>query len=219
MSLKAIIYDLDGVITDTAKYHYESWKWVAEQLDFVLTEKQNKKLKGVGRKECLDKLLKWSGARISEAEKQNLLQKKNKMYLNYIDTMTPNEIFPNFKEFNTLAKSEGIKVAIGSSSRNAIRIIDKLDLVLDFQAIVDGGMTPHSKPEPDIFLLAAEKLNCKPPECLVIEDSQAGLLAAKKAGMKSISFGEDKGLKGAQLQIKNWSFADLDKLKHLFDKS
>ena len=113
MSLKAIIYDLDGVITDTAKYHYESWKWVAEQLDFVLTEKQNQKLKGVGRKECLDKLLKWSGARISEAEKQNLLQKKNKMYLKYIDTMTPNEIFPNFKEFNTLAKSEGIKVAIG----------------------------------------------------------------------------------------------------------
>ena len=78
MSLKAIIYDLDGVITDTAKYHYKSWKWVAEQLDFVLTEKQNQKLKGVGRKECLDKLLKWSGARISEAEKQNLLQKKNK---------------------------------------------------------------------------------------------------------------------------------------------
>ena len=133
--------------------------------------------------------------------------------------MTRKEIFPNFKEFNTLAKSEGIKVAIGSSSRNAIRIIDKLDLVLDFQAIVDGGMTPHSKPEPDIFLLAAEKLNCKPTDCLVIEDSQAGLLAAKKAGMKSISFGEDKGLKGAQLQIKNWSFADLDKLKLLFDKS
>ena len=217
MSLKGIIYDLDGVITDTAKYHYESWKWVAEQLDFVLTEKQNQKLKGVGRKESLDKLLKWSGARISEAEKQNLLQTKNKMYLKYIDTMTPNEIFPNFKSFNSQAKSDDIKVAIGSSSRNAIRIIDKLDLVLDFQAIVDGGMTPHSKPEPDIFLLAAEKLNCKPSQCLVIEDSQAGLLAAKKAGMKSIAFGEDKGLKGAQLQIKNWSFADLNRFKQLFD--
>jgi|TARA_B100001059_G_C17734373_1_gene528000 beta-phosphoglucomutase len=217
MSLKAIIYDLDGVITDTAKYHYESWKWVAEQLGFVLTEKQNQKLKGIGRKESLDKLLKWSGARISEAEKQNILQIKNKMYLEYIDTMSPNEIFPNFKSFNSQAKSEDIKVAIGSSSRNAIRIIDKLDLVLDFQAIVDGGMTPNSKPEPDIFLLAAEKLNCKPSECLVIEDSQAGLLAAKKAGMKSISFGEDKGLKGAQLQIKNWSFADLNIFRQLFD--
>ncbi|MDG1724549.1 MAG: beta-phosphoglucomutase [Bacteroidia bacterium] len=217
MSLKAIIYDLDGVITDTAKYHYESWKWVAEQLGFVLTEKQNQKLKGIGRKESLDKLLKWSGARISEAEKQNILQIKNKMYLEYIDTMNPNEIFPNFKSFNSQAKSEDIKVAIGSSSRNAIRIIDKLDLVLDFQAIVDGGMTPNSKPEPDIFLLAAEKLNCKPSECLVIEDSQAGLLAAKKAGMKSISFGEDKGLKGAQLQIKNWSFADLNIFRQLFD--
>ncbi|PCJ63743.1 MAG: beta-phosphoglucomutase [Bacteroidetes bacterium] len=216
MSLKACIYDLDGVITDTAKYHYESWKWVSDQLEYNLTEKQNQKLKGVGRKESLDKILKWSGARISEAKKQNLLTQKNKMYLKYIDTMTPEEIFPGFNEFNKKTKEEGIKVAIGSSSRNAIRIIDKLDLVLDFHAIVDGGMTPNSKPEPDIFLLAAEKLSIDPSECLVIEDSQAGLTAAKKAGMKSILYGEDKGLKGASLQIDNWLQASLEKFKNLY---
>jgi beta-phosphoglucomutase len=216
MSLKACIYDLDGVITDTAKYHYDSWKWVSDQLEYNLTEKQNQKLKGVGRKESLDRILKWSGARISEAEKQNLLTKKNKMYLEFIDTMSPEEVFKGFKEFNKKAKSEGIKVAIGSSSRNAIRIIDKLDLVLDFHAIVDGGMTENSKPEPDIFLLAAEKLGMNPEECLVIEDSQAGLTAAKKAGMKSILFGEDKGLKGASLQIDNWLQADLEKFKNLY---
>ncbi|MDA8886524.1 beta-phosphoglucomutase [Bacteroidia bacterium] len=216
MSLKACIYDLDGVITDTAKYHYESWKWVGDQLEYNLTEKQNQKLKGVGRKESLDKILKWSGARISEAEKQNLLHKKNQMYLTYIDTMTPEEVFEGFKEFNQKAKESGIKVAIGSSSRNAIRIIDKLDLVLDFHAIVDGGMTENSKPEPDIFLLAAEKLGCDPSECLVIEDSQAGLTAAKKGGIKSILFGTDKGLKGAQMQISSWLEADLEKFKKLF---
>ncbi|MFB1013824.1 MAG: beta-phosphoglucomutase [Bacteroidia bacterium] len=216
MSLNACIYDLDGVITDTAKYHYQSWKWVADQLEYNLTEKQNQKLKGIGRKESLDKILKWSGARISEAEKSNLLQKKNQMYLEQIDHMTPEEIFEGFKTFNALIKKEGIKVAIGSSSRNAIRIIDKLDLVLDFHAIVDGGMTENSKPEPDIFLLAAEKLGVAPEECLVIEDSQAGLTAAKKAGMKSVLFGDDKGLKGAQLQIDTWLEADLSKFKNLF---
>ena len=216
MSLNACIYDLDGVITDTAKYHYQSWKWVADQLEYNLTEKQNQKLKGIGRKESLDKILKWSGARISEAEKSNLLQKKNQMYLEQIDHMTPEEIFEGFKTFNALIKKEGIKVAIGSSSRNAIRIIDKLDLVLDFHAIVDGGMTENSKPEPDIFLLAAEKLGVAPEECLVIEDSQAGLTAAKKAGMKSVLFGDDKGLKGAQLQIKTWLEADLSKFKNIF---
>ena len=160
--------------------------------------------------------MKWSGARISEAEKSNLLQKKNQMYLEQIDHMTPEEIFEGFKTFNALIKKEGIKVAIGSSSRNAIRIIDKLDLVLDFHAIVDGGMTENSKPEPDIFLLAAEKLGVPPEECLVIEDSQAGLTAAKKAGMKSVLFGDDKGLKGAQLQINTWLEADLSKFKNLF---
>ena len=216
MSLKACIYDLDGVITDTAKYHYDSWKWVSDQLEYNLTEKQNQKLKGVGRKESLDRILKWSGARISEAEKQNLLTKKNKMYLEFIDTMSPEEVFKGFKEFNKKAKADGLKVAIGSSSRNAIRIIDKLDLVLDFHAIVDGGMTENSKPEPDIFLLAAEKLGMSPEECLVIEDSQAGLTAAKKAGMKSVLFGEDKGLKGSSLQIDNWLQADLDKFKNLY---
>ena len=216
MSLKACIYDLDGVITDTAKYHYHSWKWVGSQLDYTLTEKQNMKLKGVGRKESLDKILKWSGARISEAEKQNLLVQKNHMYLEFIDKMTPEEAFPGFREFNKLAKAQGIKVAIGSSSRNAIRIIDKLDLVLAFHAIVDGGMTENSKPEPDIFLLAAEKLQCEPSECLVIEDSQAGLTAAKKAGMKSVLYGNDKGRKGAHMQMNSWVEADLEKFKSLF---
>jgi beta-phosphoglucomutase len=216
MSLKACIFNLDGVITDTAKYHYDSWKWVGDQIDYDLTEKQNLKLKGVGRKESLDKILKWSGARISEAEKQNLQVQKNQMYLEYIDKMAPDEAFEGFREFNELAKSQGVKVAVGSSSRNAIRIIDKLDLVLAFHAIVDGGMTENSKPEPDIFLLAAEKLQVDPSECLVIEDSQAGLTAAKKAGMKSILFGDDKGLKGAQMQISSWLDADLDKFKGLF---
>jgi beta-phosphoglucomutase len=217
MSLKACIYDLDGVITNTAKYHYDSWKWVGNQLDYTLTEKQNMKLKGVSRKESLDKILKWSASRISEAQKQNLLVQKNQMYLEFIDKMTPEEAFPGFREFNKLAKSQGIKVAIGSSSRNAIRIIDKLDLVLAFHAIVDGGMTENSKPEPDIFLLAAEKLQCEPRECLVIEDSQSGLTAAKKAGMKSVLYGGDKGLKGANMHVDNWLEADLEKFKSLFD--
>ena len=216
MSLKGLIYDLDGVITDTAKYHYKSWRWVAEQLGYNLTEKQNLKLKGVGRKESLDKILNWSVSRISEAEKHNYLTEKNNMYLELIDAMSPEEIFDGFKEFNEKVKGEGIKVAIGSSSRNTIRIIDKLDLVLDFHAVVDGGMTENSKPAPDIFLLAAEKLHLDPSECLVIEDSEAGLQAAEKAGMKAVAFGPDKTLKPADLAIKSWDEANLDSFKSLF---
>ena len=130
--------------------------------------------------------------------------------------MTPNEVFDGFIKFNTKVKELGIKVAIGSSSRNAIRIIDKLDLVLEFHAIVDGGMTPHSKPEPDIFLLAAEKLQIDPSECLVFEDSQAGLTAAKKANIKSVYYGTEKGLKGAQISISSWTEVSIEKLYKLF---
>jgi beta-phosphoglucomutase len=216
MSLKACIYDLDGVITDTAKYHYESWKWVGEQLDYKLTEKQNQKLKGVGRKESLEKIIKWSGSRISEADKQHFLTAKNNIYLELIDTMTPAEIFPGFLNFNEKAKSAGIKVGIGSSSKNAIRIIDKLDLVLAFDAVVDGGMTTNSKPAPDIFLLAAEKLQTPTSHCLVIEDSQAGLTSSKKAGIKSVYFGESKGMKGAALAIKSWNDASIELFSSLF---
>ena len=216
MSLKGLIYDLDGVITDTAKYHYNSWKWVAGELGYNLSEKQNQKLKGVGRKESLEKILTWSVSRISEAEKHNYLAEKNKMYVEMIDAMSPNEVFEGFKPFNEIAKLSGLKVAIGSSSKNTIRIIDKLDLVLDFHAVVDGGMVENTKPAPDIFLLAAEKLQLEPSECLVIEDSEAGLEAAKAAGMKAIAFGNEKGLGPANATIKDWSEASLEKFHELY---
>jgi beta-phosphoglucomutase len=216
MSLKGLIYDLDGVITDTAKYHYKSWRWVAEQLGYNLTEKQNLKLKDGTRKESLDKILNWSVSRISEAEKHNFLTEKNNMYLEMIDSMNAEEIFEGFKEFNDKVKAAGIKVAIGSSSRNTIRIIDKLDLVLDFHAIVDGGMVDNPKPAPDVFLLAAEKMQLEPSDCLVIEDSEEGLLAAQNAGMKAVAFGTDKTLKPADLALKNWEDASIESFNSLF---
>ena len=184
-------------------------------MDYNLSERQNGKLRGVGRKESLEKIIHWSGARISEADKQNLLTAKNKMYLELIDHMTPAEVFDGFLTFNKRAKDAGLKVAVGSSSKNAIRIIDKLDLVLEFHAIVDGSMTDKSKPEPDIFLLAAEKLRVKPEECLVIEDAQAGLTAAKKAGMTSAYFGHEKGLKGPKKTITSWQEANIEDFKAL----
>lgn len=216
MSLKAVIYDLDGVITNTSNYQYEAWKWVADQLDYNLTPKQNQKLVGMGHKESLERVIKWSGNRISEADKQSLLSQKNKLYLELIDGMSPEEVFDGFRYFNQGVKAEGIKVAVASSSKNAIRIIDKLDLVLAFHAIVDGGMVENTKPEPDVLLQAAEKMQILPEECLVIESSQAGLTAAKKAGMKAAYLGNDRGMKGALLSIKSWQDADLKKIQSLF---
>ncbi len=216
MSFKACIYDLDGVITDTAVYHFQSWQWVADQIHFDLSPKYHSKLKSIGRKESLERMLKWASVRISEAEKQHLLHEKNKIYLGLIDQMGPSEVFPGFKKFNQELRNLGIKVGVGSSSTNAIRIIDKLDLVLDFDAIVDGRMIQNRKPEPEIFLQTCEKLQIKPEDCVVIEDSQDGIEAASAAKMKSISFGQDGPIKAADLHFKDWGLANVNKIKDLY---
>lgn len=210
MEPKAFIYDLDGVITDIAQYHYQSWKWVANELSYNLTEKQNQKLKGVGDYECLEKIISWSGQRISASEKQHILQKKNELFKSFIKNMSKSEIFEGFNIFNEKAKTSGIKVAVGCSSKNAITIIDKLDLVHSFQAIVDGNMSEKSKPHPEILLLVAEKLGVKPTDCFVFESSQAGIDAANAANMMPILYGSNPDIKGYKSNLISWRGASID---------
>lgn len=212
----AIIYDLDGVITETARFHYESWKKIAAQLNYDLTEKQNAKLKGVGRKDSLDKIIEWSGAKLASLEKHNLLIEKNQHYLTLIESLNQNDIFEGFVAFNQKAQKKGLRTAVGSSSKNAIKILDLLDLIDRFHVIVDGSMVENTKPAPDIFMLAAEKLNLPPQNCLVVEDSEAGVEAALEAGMKVASFGEKKFSKEVNAHINHWSKADLNQLVKLF---
>jgi beta-phosphoglucomutase len=212
----ALIYDLDGVITETARFHHESWKKIAAHLNYDLTEKQNAKLKGVGRKDSLDKIVDWSGAKLASLEKQNLLIEKNQHYLTLIESLNKNDIFEGFVAFNQKAQKKGIRTAVGSSSKNAIKILDLLDIIDQFHVIVDGSMVENTKPAPDIFLLASEKLNVSPQNCIVVEDSDAGVLAALDAGMKVVSFGEKKFSKEAHAHIYHWKKADLNQLVKLF---
>jgi beta-phosphoglucomutase len=203
--IKACIFDLDGVIVDTARYHFLAWKRLADELGIDLTEKENERLKGVSRMRSLDIILELGGLSKTNAEKEQLAAKKNKWFVEYIEEIVPEEIFPGVKELIRSIKMEGVKVALASSSKNADTVVQLLDIESEFDTIVDGNMIVHTKPDPEIFLLAAKKLNVQPEFCLVFEDAEAGVEAALLAGMKCVGIGSVEQLGKANLVIKNTS--------------
>lgn len=207
--IKACIFDLDGVIVDTAKYHYMVWKRLADELNIPFNEKDNERLKGVSRMKSLEIILDLGNVNLSQEEKEELAQKKNNWYVECISNMDKSELLPGVEEFIKNLKRKGIKVAIASASKNTKLILKKLNLEDTFDAVIDGTMIDKAKPNPEIFLKASDYLNVKPEECLVLEDAVAGVQAAKKAGMKVIGVGEKKVLKGADKVIKNFENVDL----------
>lgn len=199
--IKAIIFDLDGVIVDTAHYHYLAWKRLAKELGFDLTLEQNELLKGVSRMRSLEIILDLGGIELSEAEKERIANKKNGWFVEYVNEMKPEEIFPGVKELLKSIRSKGLKVGLASSSKNAHAVINLLNIENEFDAIVDGTMIIHSKPDPEIFLLAASKLGVVPAECVVFEDAEAGVEAALAAGMKCVGVGSPEQLGKANLVV------------------
>ncbi len=187
--IKAVIFDLDGVIVDTAHYHYLAWKRLAKELGFDLTIEQNELLKGVSRMRSLEIILELGGISLSDSEKERIANKKNGWFVEYVNEMKPDEIFPGVKEMLKSIRSKGLKVALASSSKNAPKVIQLLNIENEFDAVVDGTMTVHSKPDPEIFLLTASKLGVDPSECVVFEDAEAGVEAALAAGMKCVGVG------------------------------
>ncbi|MCU0368693.1 MAG: beta-phosphoglucomutase, partial [Cyclobacteriaceae bacterium] len=186
---QAIIFDLDGVIIDTAHYHYIAWKRLASEFNINLTPQQNELLKGVSRMRSLEIILELGNIHLEESEKERLAEKKNKWFVEYIESIRPEEIFPGVRELLQAIRQQGIKVALASSSKNAPRVIEILGISHEFDAVVDGTMVTHSKPDPEIFLLAAKKLDIKPANCVVFEDAEAGVEAALAAGMKCVGVG------------------------------
>ena len=195
--VKACIFDLDGVIVDTAKYHYMAWKRLAAELGVELTETENEKLKGVGRQESLEIILSLAGIDKTEQEKVRLADKKNIWFVDYVNAMKPNEIFPGVLELLEELSAKGVKVALASSSKNALTVVNKLGIKSRFEVIIDGNMIKNSKPDPEIFLKAAKRLNIQSKDCIVVEDAAAGVEAAKRAGMKCIGIGDVSRLKMA----------------------
>ncbi len=204
--IKAIIFDLDGVVVDTAIFHYKAWKRLADEYGFDFTLEHNERLKGVSRLESLDILLSIGGIEIdSEEEKNRIANLKNDWYREYILKMTPNDILPGVKNFLIDLKNTNYKIAIGSSSKNANTILEKIGFDSFFDAVVDGLQISKSKPDPEVFLKAAQKLGINPENCLVFEDATAGIEAAKSAGMVAIGVGKYENLSNADKVIPDFS--------------
>jgi len=187
--IKAAIFDLDGVIIDTAHYHYIAWKRLASEFGITLTHENNEMLKGVSRMRSLEIILSLGNIELHQAQKDQLAEKKNKWFVEYIESIRPEEIFPGVIDLIRNMKKKNVKIGLASSSKNAPRVIELLGIARDFDTLVDGTMITHSKPDPEIFLLAAHKLGVAPHECVVFEDAEAGVEAALAAGMKCVGVG------------------------------
>ena len=212
---KACIFDLDGVIVDTAVYHYKAWKRLANELGFDFTEEDNEKLKGVSRVRSLQIILELGGVTKSEAEQEELATRKNNWYVEMINKMTPDEILPGAKEFLQTCIDAGIKTALGSASKNSMTILEKTGIAHFFNAIIDGNKVSKPKPDPEVFLKGAEELNEPPANCVVFEDAIAGVQAAIAGGMKVVGIGSPQVLGKANLVIPGLNEMSLEKLNKL----
>ncbi len=190
MTYKACLFDLDGVLVDTAIYHFQAWKNLGSKFGYVLTEEQNEQLKGVSRVESLNRILAWANYSATEEQISAWLIEKNENYLELISTMNPSEILPGVVDFLGQLKKAGYKIALGSASKNAEIILAKTGLTEWFDLIVDGNMVTKSKPDPEVFLKGAMGLGVEPAACVVFEDAQAGIEAAKAGDMRAIGIGE-----------------------------
>lgn len=207
--MKGYIFDLDGVLVDTAKYHYLAWKTIAQELDFELTPAHNEQLKGIGREVSLHKILRWAGKTLPENDFHALALRKNQLYLQYIAHIDSSELLEGVASFLQQLKNKGKKIALGSASKNARLVLERTGILPLFDMIVDGNMVTQPKPNPEVFLKAAQGLGLPPAECCVFEDAPAGVQAAKAAGMTVIGVGEKQVLCAADEVIPNFNSIEL----------
>ncbi len=217
--LRACIFDLDGVIVDTAKYHYLAWRQIAHELGFEFTEHDNERLKGVSRQRSLEILLSVGGVALDTADQVRIAEKKNGLYLQYIRKMTPAEILPGAEEFLAQCRSAGVKSGLATASRNSKVILDRLNIARLFDAVVDGNKVVHTKPHPEAFLTCALELGVKPHHCVVFEDAEAGIEAALAAGMFAVGIGNRAILGKAQLVIPGLASISLPELQTTLDRT
>jgi len=212
--IKAVIFDLDGVIVDTAHYHFLAWKRLGKELGVDLTEADNEKLKGVSRMQSLQIILDMGKINIAKERKESLATRKNEWFVEFVEAMKPEEIFPGVKDLILSLRKKNIKIALASSSKNAPRVVELLGISNLFDVIVDGSMIIDTKPDPEIFLLTAGKLGMKPEDCVVFEDAEAGVEAAIRARMKCVGVGSENLAKANKVIARTADFKieDLDSL-------
>lgn len=218
--LQAFIFDLDGVITDTAEFHFLAWKALAAKLNIILTKEFNEKLKGISRMESLEIILEFGGRQhdFSDEEKHTLADEKNDYYQKLIKTITPNDILPGIKKLIYDCKKNNIKLGLASASKNAGTVMERLALKNDFDCIVDAKWIKNGKPNPEIFLTAASLLQVEPDVCIGIEDAVAGIEAIKAAGMFAVAVGRENIFEKADLVVESTNELVFDEiLKHYYE--
>ncbi len=210
--MKAVIFDLDGVIVSTDEFHFEGWKRMAEGEGIYFDREINERLRGVSRMESLQIILEKSEKPYGMEEKDGLATKKNGYYRELLNNLTEKDILPGVMNILASLKYKGIKIAIGSSSKNTPVILEKIKLNHYFDAIADGNEIKNSKPDPEVFLLAAEKLGISPSDCVVVEDAHAGIEAAIAAGMKAVGIGFASNSPKAHYKVKDLSIISIDEM-------
>jgi beta-phosphoglucomutase len=215
---KGFIFDLDGVIVDTAKYHYLAWKKIADSLNIEFTHEHNELLKGVSRVRSLDIILDLGDVKATQEQKDQWLVQKNEEYLSYLVDMDESEILPGVLPVLNYLKENEQLIALGSASKNARPILEKTGILSYFDAIVDGNDVSNAKPDPEVFLIAAKLLQTAPSDSIVFEDSVAGIQAANIANMTSIGIGDDSILHEAQHNFKDFTFIGTPFLSELIEK-
>lgn len=218
MNNKTFIFDLDGVIVDTAKYHFLAWQRLASQLGIDFTPEHNEQLKGVSRVRSLDIILELGNIHATQEDKNKWLIQKNTEYLSYIDKLDESEILPGVSSVLNYLKEHQQNIVLGSASKNARPILEKTGIIHYFNAIVDGNDVTNAKPDPEVFLQGAKKMNASPTNCIVFEDSVAGIQAANIAEMTSIGIGEKEVLHEAKFIFPNFTFIDTTFLDNLLKK-
>jgi len=211
---KGFVFDLDGVITDTAKYHYIAWKELADSIGISIDPVFNEQLKGISRMDSLDRILAHGNKAemFSSEQKEELAKKKNDHYVELLKSLTPADLLPGVKEFITQAKERKVPCAIASASKNAPVILEKLGVIADFDFIVDPDSLSHGKPDPEIFIKAAEALSISPQEAVGFEDAQAGIDGIKAAGMYAVGIITEGQLSGADQLVHRLDELDIDQL-------
>lgn len=208
--IKGFIFDLDGVITDTAEYHYKSWQKLADEEDLFFNREVNEQLRGVSRMESLEIIL--DGKEIPEDLKKEWTDRKNAYYQEYLEEISKDDILDDMEAKLEKLKADGFKLAVGSSSRNARKVLKHLQITDIFDTIADGNSVENAKPAPDLFLHAAKNLGLEPEECVVLEDAESGVEAALAANMSAVGVGPEGRVGKAHLVYRNVSDIDFDEI-------
>ncbi len=215
---KGLLFDLDGVIVDTAKYHFMAWKSLADELGIPFTKEDNERLKGVSRMASFDIILEIGKKTMSREEKEACCAKKNEIYVEFIKKLREDEILPGVREFLTDARNRGYKTALGSASKNSPMILEGLGITDLFDAVIDGTKTSKAKPDPEVFLKGARALGLSGSECIVFEDAAAGILAAYNGGMKAVGIGSAQVLCEADMVMAGFEGVNAQDVIERLDK-